>query len=132
MIHERLKHSVHIATIGHSGKDEGRGERGSSAKLGHVDLAVQISGDTVRTATIVKGNDQAEGVLTSFAVEEITVGSDEDGEPLVIGILSTDAVSAVMPKARRTSRQDLALSALTGQFAIAGRRHRRKPLFLLG
>ena len=51
-------------------------------------------------------------MLTTFAVEEITVGSDEDGEPLVIGILSTDAVSAVMPKARRTSRQDLALSAL--------------------
>jgi hypothetical protein len=63
----------HIATIGHTGKKAAAGERGSNAKLGHVDLAVQISGDKVRTATIVKGNDQPEGALALFEMEEITV-----------------------------------------------------------
>lgn len=66
-------HGIHIATIGHTGKNASAGERGSNARLGHIDLAVQISGDKVRTATIVKANDQPEGLLTSFEVEEVTV-----------------------------------------------------------
>src|SRR5262249_39418387 len=37
---------VHIASIGHTGKDENRGERGSNAKVGDADLQVQISGGT--------------------------------------------------------------------------------------
>ena len=112
LIHERLTHPVHIATIGHTGKDEARGERGSSAKLGHVDLAVQISGETVRTATIVKGNDQPDGPITSFKAEEIAVGNDDDGEPLVVGILSNERVATQMFKTKRTTRQELALNAL--------------------
>jgi hypothetical protein len=44
------KANVHIATIGHTGKDESRGERGSNAKLADVDLQVQITGDTIRSA----------------------------------------------------------------------------------
>jgi hypothetical protein len=112
LVHEQLMSPVHIATIGHTGKDETRGERGSSAKLGHVDLAVQISGDVVRIATIVKANDLAEGALTSFRMEDIAIGADEDGEPRTVGILSTEAV-AITPKARATTtRQSLALNAL--------------------
>src|SRR5262249_24987331 len=38
------KVNVHIATIGHTGKDKGRGERGSNAKQADVDLEVQIDG----------------------------------------------------------------------------------------
>jgi len=72
-IHARHYSSIHIAMIGHSGKNAAAGERGSNAKLGHVDLAVQISGDRVRTAKIVKGNDQAEGDLATFEMEEVTV-----------------------------------------------------------
>ncbi len=41
-IHEQL--NVHIAGIGHSGKDETRGERGSNARQGDVDLANEITG----------------------------------------------------------------------------------------
>jgi hypothetical protein len=108
-VHEGLEQPVHIATIGHSGWD-GKHERGSSAKLGHVDLSVQIAGETTRTAKIVKGNDQAEGVLTSFAMETVSVGVDEDGEPQNVGILSTVVVAAA-PKAP-TTQQSLALSAL--------------------
>ncbi|UFW82989.1 helicase RepA family protein [Bradyrhizobium barranii] len=65
--------SFHTASIGHTGKNEAAGERGSNAKLGHVDMAVQLSGDKVRTATIVKANDQPHGPLASFEMEEITV-----------------------------------------------------------
>lgn len=72
-IRERCYGKFHIATIGHSGKNPAAGERGSNARLGHVDLAVQISGDPVRTAKVVKGNDQPEGDLASFEMEEVTL-----------------------------------------------------------
>src|ERR1700716_3390147 len=56
---QRLKDGVgcHVALIGHTGKDESRGARGSNALLGDVDLLVMISGNTVKTATVTKAND---------------------------------------------------------------------------
>ena len=45
------KTGVHVALIGHTGKDETRGARGSNALLGDVDVMVTISGDDIRTAT---------------------------------------------------------------------------------
>ena len=67
---------VHIALIGHTGKDESRGARGSNAHLGDVDMMVQISvAEGVRTAAITKINDGVEGVLTRFRVVPVTLGS---------------------------------------------------------
>jgi hypothetical protein len=51
-------HHIHIAGVGHTGKDESKGERGSNARLADVDLQVQISGDAIKTATVTKANDQ--------------------------------------------------------------------------
>jgi hypothetical protein len=82
---------VHIALIGHTGKDESRGARGSNAHLGDVDMMVQISlaGD-VRTAAITKINDGMECVLTRFRVKEVTLGYDEDGDPITTAIVSDE------------------------------------------
>ena len=85
---------VHIAGVGHTGKDERRGERGSNARLGDVDLQVRISGYHIRTAEIVKANDQPEGVLTTFALEEIRLCEDPDGDPIFTTILDPDATPA--------------------------------------
>jgi hypothetical protein len=122
----KLEHPVHIATIGHTGKDETRGERGSNAKLGHVDLAVGISGENIKTATVTKGNDQSGGALTTFSAQEIVIGEDEDGEPLTTSILSTDVVAAPVKAAKPNARHALAVAALErvirdhGQPAPAG------------
>jgi RecA-family ATPase len=42
----RIKNAtgVHVAIVGHTGKDEGRGMRGSNASYGDVDVMVEISG----------------------------------------------------------------------------------------
>lgn len=60
---QRIKNAtgVHIALIGHTGKDESRGARGSNAILGDVDLLVMITGEGIRTAEVTKGNDMPEG-----------------------------------------------------------------------
>lgn len=117
-IRDAFDDAFHIATIGHTGKNPSAGERGSNAKLGHVDLAVQISGDKVRTATIVKANDQPEGPLASFEIEEVTVG-----EEYTIGILAaaTPAKGARMDAAPLlTGKHAQALDALRRAIAERG------------
>ncbi|MHC2334476.1 AAA family ATPase [Bradyrhizobium sp. USDA 4454] len=94
---ERLKELTgrpHIALVGHTGKDESRGARGSNAFYGDVDLMVEISGGEIKTATITKANDLAEGPLFSFKSEIHQFGSDEDGDPITVNIVSGEEVSA--------------------------------------
>jgi hypothetical protein len=87
-VHTRL--DVHIALVGHTGKDESRGARGSNAHLGDVDVMVQISGDTIKVAQVVKGNDQPERTIAEFKLEAFELGRDEDGDPITTSIVSTE------------------------------------------
>ena len=104
---------IHIAGIGHTGKDESRGERGSNARLADVDLLVHLTGDTIKTATVKKANDQAEDTLTSFRLEPFDFGPDEDGDPFRTFILSDEIITGIATKGRPLSdRQRLALEAL--------------------
>jgi AAA domain-containing protein len=112
---------VHIAGIGHTGKDESRGERGSNARLGDVDLLVQISGDNIKTATVKKANDQAGGPLTSFQLEPFDFGADEDGDPIRTFILSQDVPAAVTADRALSDQQRLALDAMIEALLSQGR-----------
>jgi hypothetical protein len=92
---------VHTSAIGHTGKDTGRGWRGSTAAPGDFDLLVEISGDTVRAATVTKANDVPEGPLFSFKSEIHEFGTDEDGDPITVNIVSGEAVDAKQTAAHR-------------------------------
>ena len=87
---QRVKNAtgVHVALIGHTGKDESRGARGSNALLGDVDVMVTISGDEIKTATVTKANDAPEGVLFSFKSEVHDFGTDDDGDPITVNIVT--------------------------------------------
>jgi hypothetical protein len=95
---------VHIACVGHTGKDESKGHRGSSAHMGDVDLMVQISGDAVKTATVIKANDQEEGVLTTFKAEIIPLGTDEDGDEITTALVSDEMVEGGKQKGKAKRR----------------------------
>jgi hypothetical protein len=99
-VHARL--AAHIALVGHTGKNEDRGARGSNAHLGDVDVMVQISGDSIKTAQVIKGNDQPERVLAEFKLEAFELGRDEDGDPITTAIVSTEHfdTSATSPAAK--------------------------------
>jgi len=113
---------IHIAGIGHTGKDENRGERGSNARLADVDMLVQITGGSVKTATVMKANDQPEGPLVSFQLEPFEFGRDEDGDPFRTFILSKDIITAVAAaKASLSDQQRLALEALAETILTSGR-----------
>src|SRR5262249_6972828 len=94
------KTGCHVALIGHTGKDQSRGSRGSNAFGGHVDLEVILSGDIVKTATVNKANDVPEGPLFSFKSEIHDFGTDEDGDPITVNIVSADDVEPVASKGR--------------------------------
>lgn len=107
---QRIKDAtrIHAALIGHKGKDETRGMRGSNAALGDVDMMVEITGDEVRTVTVTHANDAPEGVLFSFKSEIHEFGADEDGDPDTVNIVSGEEVSsqvATKPAAGRKLNQ---------------------------
>jgi hypothetical protein len=104
----------HIALIGHTGKDETRGSRGSNSILGDVDLMVTITGDRTRTATSIKANDGEERALFSFKADLVEDGVDDDGEITTISIVSDDHVATRDGKqsAPLSDRNKLALAAL--------------------
>jgi hypothetical protein len=103
--------SPHVALIGHTGKDESRGARGSNAILGDVDVMVEISGREIKTATVTKANDMPEGELFSFKSEVHDFGTDEDGDPITVNIVSSEDVTVVP-----TSHHGPKLTANQGTF----------------
>ena len=95
---QRIKDEIgcHVALVGHTGKDESRGARGSNAISGDVDVMVTISvNGEVRTAAITKANDAPEGPLFSFKSENHSFGTDEDGDPITVNVVSSEDVSAL-------------------------------------
>lgn len=92
---------IHAALVGHTGKDETKGSRGSNAILGDVDVMISVLGDVHRTATVIKANDAPEGPLFSFTSEVHDFGPDEDGDPITVNIVSTDEVELQVPGERK-------------------------------
>jgi hypothetical protein len=90
---------IHIALVGHTGKDETRGARGSNAHLGDVDVMVQITGDVIKQVDITHANDQPERMLAQFRLDVFQLGLDEDGDPVVTSIVSRDVIMAPPPNA---------------------------------
>ena len=54
---------------------------------------VTIGGDEIKTATVTKANDAPEGPLFSFKSEVHDFGTDEDGDPITVNIVSSEEVS---------------------------------------
>jgi hypothetical protein len=96
--------SVHVAIVGHTGKDESRGARGSNAHVGDADVQVQLKGNDIKTAEIIQANDQPEGILTRFKLETFELGRDEDGDPVTTAILSTETFDEAQEQAKARSR----------------------------
>jgi hypothetical protein len=92
-LHEKV--SVHIAAIGHTGKDESRGSRGSNANQGDWDVEYRISkrADGVKKVWIEKANDQEEGPVTAFLMKPYKLGVGEDLEDITTSIVSEVAVA---------------------------------------
>jgi hypothetical protein len=78
---------VHV--LHHSGKDKDKGARGSTALVGAVDIALQVSGGTGRVRIeLVEAKDVATGFTATFGMEQVgesivlVPGAGNDGRAL--------------------------------------------------
>ena len=80
---------------------------------------VQISGDLIKIAKVVKGNDQPERTVAEYKLEPFELGRDEDGDAITTAIVSTEyidpspqAAGRPDPKAKLPPNPKAALHAL--------------------
>jgi hypothetical protein len=85
---------LHVALVGHVGKNIELGERGSNAGLGDDDVQILLN-KTV--ATVIKRNDGPDGLLTNYRLISVEVGIDEDGEEISIAIVDPDDSPQLVP-----------------------------------
>lgn len=122
-IKEGVSSPIHAALVGHTGKDETRGSRGSNAILGDVDVMVTIGGSEIKTATVAKANDMPEGPLFSFKSDVHEFGLDEDGDPITVNIVSADELSpqdAAKPTEPKLSTNQRVMYRLLVEAGAAG------------
>ena len=113
-IHARIP--VHIALVGHTGKDETRGARGSNAHLGDVDLMSQLNNEAeIKVVEITKANDAPMGIIAGFKIELFDLGLDEDGDQRQTSILDSNQYLA-SKKAKKREPTGKAKAALHSLF----------------
>ena len=116
--HEKV--SLHVALIGHTGKDESRGSRGSNANQGDWDVDFRIArhDDHVKTLRIEKANDQEEGQVTAFKLKPVKIGIGEDLENIMTSIV--DSADVAFEIQDTPGEQEDMLHALEVWFEILG------------
>jgi hypothetical protein len=74
---------AHVLVVHHTGKDESRGPRGSSALKAATDTEIHVSqSHGIISAEITKQRDGKTGDVLAFTLQPYCVGTDEDGEPV--------------------------------------------------
>lgn len=83
--------NLHVMIVHHSGKDQDRGMRGSSALQGAADTVIQCSkhGEE-HIALVEKQKDGQDNISLPFALEQVDLGEDDDGEPITTCVVVHD------------------------------------------
>jgi AAA domain len=72
-----------IALVHHCGKDKSRGMRGHSSLLAACDTVIEVERtEAGRSFRITKSKDGVDGETFSFELDVVTLGTDEDGDPI--------------------------------------------------
>jgi hypothetical protein len=100
---------AHVMVIHHTGKDEDRGARGSSALRAAVDNEIQVTSEWEILSR--KQRDQPQPDPLHFELRSVVLGMDEDGEPVTSAVVDV----AEPPKPTRKplmGRNEVAMQAL--------------------
>lgn len=83
--------NLHVMVVHHSGKDQDKGMRGSSALQGAADTVIQCRKDGGgHLAYVEKQKDGQDGIPLPFSLEQVELGEDEDGEPITTCVVVHD------------------------------------------
>ena len=92
--------------------------RGHGALLGAVDTTVHVTKSaTGRPAEVVKSSDHEEGQRVAFSLKSVTIGQDEQGDPITAPVVVEETSPGVRQKAGKRAKpipknEQLALNAL--------------------
>ena len=127
---DRIKHATGAAVllVGHPGKDQTKGLRGSYALPAGLDVVIHVERErqaAERTVTLEKARDGEEGPLGGFTLKPVHLGLDQDGEPVTSCVLvPTEPSKAAKPKMPKAdSAADLALKELDHVLLAGGGKH---------
>jgi len=82
-----------VILVHHAGKDASRGARGWSGLKGNMDVQLEVTRDKVvgRAIRLEKSKDGAEGKAMGFKLQVVTIGTDEDGDPITSCVVEHSA-----------------------------------------
>lgn len=100
---------AHVMVVHHTGKDEDRGARGSSALRAAVDTEISVTSEG--EIVCKKQRDMAYAEPLHFTLRSVTLGQDEDGDPVTSAVVE----ASDPPKKERkplTGKNEVAMQAL--------------------
>lgn len=100
----------HVLIIHHTGKEEDRGARGSSALRAAVDTEILVGAD--HRISSKKQRDMVAPDDLHFALRSVTLGVDEDGDPVTSAVVDP-AEKALRIRKPLTGKNQVAMTALT-------------------
>ncbi|GAB5350747.1 helicase RepA family protein [Qipengyuania sp. 483] len=108
---------AHVMLIHHTGKDEEKGARGSSAQRAAMDTEIMVSNQAI------KCKKQRDLIMPSdlhYVLRSVTLGTDEDGDPVTSAVV--DPADKPVPIRKRLKGKDqVAMTALTNALSEHGR-----------
>lgn len=94
-----------VVLIHHSGKDSTKGARGWSGVRAAVDTEIEITRcDDDRSAQVTKSKDGVDSIELPFKLRQVTVGHDEDGEPITSCVVDHVATRSQVDRGRRVKK----------------------------
>lgn len=97
---------VVVVVVAHTGKDESRGLRGWSGLLGNADGLIMLDdprGEPIRTGTVVKVKDGLSGDAFAFSLDVVTLGEDDDGDPITTCVVQAEATPERPKRGRKAT-----------------------------
>jgi hypothetical protein len=106
-----LRHETgaHVAAVHHGTKNSnGTNPRGHSSLTGADDVLVEVTkhDDGSRTARVVHAKDDTDGHQFAFALEQVVLGEDEDGDRITTLIVAEAGVAAPKPLPEKLSNNE--------------------------
>lgn len=107
--------------VHHTGKDEDKGARGSSALRAAVDTEILVSSN--HTISCKKQRDMVSPTDLHFTLRSVRLGTDEDGDPVTSAVVD-EAEGPVKVRKPLSGKNEVAMNALNEALAEHGRTDR--------
>lgn len=126
----RAASGAHMSIVHHSGKDELKGGRGSSALLGGIDTEIELSRDedsNIVTVTTTKQKEMELGKKLYYSISAVTLGVNKRGKSVtscVVNPVPEGEVTKTKDTREMSPKQKFVFDVIVNQLAISGQKIR--------